>query len=189
MRALVRSGSEHKLPSGCTPITGNALDHATFIAQVNPSDTFVQLIGVAHPGPSKAEQFRKIDLVSVRESVIAAKVSHIQHFVYVSVAQPAPIMIEYQSVRREGEKLIRDSGLNATFVRPWYVLGPGHYWAYGLKPLYWLAEKIPAAREQAQRLGLVTIKEMVQSLVSAVENPPRDVRILDVNSIRRVASQ
>ncbi|HEX8243550.1 MAG TPA: hypothetical protein VF541_08645, partial [Longimicrobium sp.] len=73
----------------------------------------------------------------------------------------------------------------ATFIRPWYVLGPGHRWAYALKPVYWLLERIPATREQARRLGLVTLDDMVAALVHAVENPPASgLRVVEVPEIR-----
>src|SRR5207237_8658267 len=51
VRALVREGSEKKLPAGAIAVRGNALDVSTFAHQVAPSDTFVQLVGVAHPSP------------------------------------------------------------------------------------------------------------------------------------------
>ena len=95
---------------------------------------FVQLIGVPHPSPAKAKEFREIDLVSVRESVAAATVARVAHFVYLSVAQPAPIMQTYVDVRAEGERLAASSGMRATFVRPWYVLGPNHRWPYAILP-------------------------------------------------------
>jgi uncharacterized protein YbjT (DUF2867 family) len=183
VRALVRERSESKLLTGCIPIIGNALDATTFDSQVKPADTFVQLVGVSHPGPGKSEQFKQIDLVSITQSVAAATRNNVNHFVYLSVAQPAPVMKEYVAVRAEGERLVRESGMNATFVRPWYVLGPGHYWAYALKPLYWIAEKIPSKREQAKRMGLVTIEQMVQTLVAAVENPASGVRVVEVPEI------
>src|SRR5690348_18298161 len=66
IRALVRQGSENKLPAGCEIVIGNALEKESFAAKVQPSDTFVQLVGVAHPSPSKGEQFRAIDLASAR---------------------------------------------------------------------------------------------------------------------------
>jgi hypothetical protein len=50
--------------------------------------------------------------------------------------------------------------------------------------MYWLMEKIPATRESAQRLGLVTIEQMVGALVRSVENPAQGVRILSVQEIR-----
>ena len=95
VRALVRAGSEKKLPVGCQPILGNALDGSSYAGQIKPADTFVQLVGVAHPSPAKAAEFRQIDLASGRSAVEAARAAAVQHFVYISVAQPAPVMKDY----------------------------------------------------------------------------------------------
>jgi uncharacterized protein YbjT (DUF2867 family) len=189
VRALVRLGSENGLPRGCEPVIGNALDASSFAEQVQPSDTFVQLVGVPHPSPAKAAEFQSIDLASARASVSAAAGAGVKHFVYVSVAQPSPVMKAYQAARAEGEKMIRESGLAATILRPWYVLGPGHRWPYALVPMYWLFGRIPATRETAQRLGLVTLEEMVAALVGSVESPADGIRILDVPSIRDTGSR
>ena len=93
-------------------------------------------------------------------------------------------MRAYQQVRAEGEAMLRAAGLDATVLRPWYVLGPGHRWPYLLLPLYALLERIPATREQARRLGLVTLDDMVAALVQAVEDPPETVRVVEVPGIR-----
>jgi uncharacterized protein YbjT (DUF2867 family) len=140
---------------------------------------------VSHPSPSKGAEFRSIDLQSIRQAVPAAAQSGIRHFVYLSVARPAPIMREYQSVRAEGENLITQTGLNATFIRPWYVLGPGRRWPLALVPLYALARLLPPTREGALRLALVTRDQMVRSLVWAVENPADGIRLLEPQDIRR----
>jgi uncharacterized protein YbjT (DUF2867 family) len=187
VRALARRGSEAKLPEACTIITGDPLDKASFTDHVRPADTFIHLVGVAHPSPAKAKEFRSIDLQSARESVAAAKEAGIEHFIYVSVAQPAPIMKAYIEARAEGEELIRASGLRATILRPWYVLGPGRQWPRILAPVYWALRKIPSKRETAERLGLITYKEMTRALLSAVENPPDGIRILAVPEIKAAA--
>lgn len=184
VRALVRPGSEKKLPAGCTPIVGDALDPATYRANIAPADTFVQLVGVAHPSPAKAAEFRNIDRPAGLGAVNAAKSLRIRHFVYLSVAHPAPMMDAYIAVRCECEAAIASAGLNATILRPWYVLGPGHRWPYLLAPFYKIAECVPATREGALRLGLVTLEQMIHALVSAVENPPIGNRILGVPEIR-----
>jgi len=185
VRALAREESEQKLPAGCTPIIGNALDKNSYLNQIQPAETFVHLVGVSHPNPSKAEQFRTIDLASVQNSVPAAVAAGIKHFVYVSVAHPAPVMKAYWQTRAECEAIILASGLNATILRPWYVLGPGHRWPYVLAPMYWLFERLPATRETAQRCGLVTLTQMINALVNAVENPMQGIRILEVTQIRQ----
>jgi uncharacterized protein YbjT (DUF2867 family) len=185
LRALVREGSRSKLPEGCTALTGNPLDRSSFAHLVAPSDTFVQLVGVPRPSPAKARQFREIDLESIRASVHAAVEAGIEHFVYVSVAQPAPVMKAYIEVRAEGERLIREAGLTATVLRPWYVLGPGHRWPYLLLPVYWLLERLPATAGSARRLGLVTIGQMIDALIAAVEAPPaRGVKTVGVQEIK-----
>ena len=184
VRALVRSSSTANLPAGCALVVGDALDAASYSAAVPPAETFVHLVGVPHPSPAKAEQFRSVDLASVRAACAAAVAGGIRHFVYVSVAHPAPMMKAYIAARSEGEELIRTSGLSATILRPWYVLGPGHRWPVILQPFYWLAEQFPRTRESARRLGLVTIDQMLAALVRAVENPPDGVRIIEVPQIR-----
>ena len=185
VRALARPGSESKVAAGCEVVHGDALHAETYAARVAPADTLVHLIGVAHPNPRKAAEFREIDLKSCQEAVRAALEAGVRHFVYLSVARPAPIMQEYQEVRAEGERLIRESGMMATFIRPWYVLGPGRRWPLLLVPMYALARLVPATREGAERLGLVTVEQMTQTLAWAVENPPEQIRILEAPQIRR----
>jgi uncharacterized protein YbjT (DUF2867 family) len=186
IRALVRPGSERKLPNGCSAVVGDALKAESYAAQVPPADTFVQLVGTPSPNPRKAHLFREVDLASGVAGVAAAKTAGVEHFVYVSVAQPAPIMKDYVQARAECEKAIRASGLNATILRPWYVLGPGHRWPYLLLPLYGLASLFPGARQSARRMGLVTLRQMITALVWAVENPCLGVRLFDVGAIRQV---
>jgi uncharacterized protein YbjT (DUF2867 family) len=186
VRALVRPGSEGKLPAGASAVTGDALRAETFVAAVAPATTFVQLVGVSHPSPAKAAEFRSVDLASLRASAEAAVQAGIEHFVYLSVAQPAPaIMRAYAAARAEGEAIVRSTGMKATFLRPWYVLGPGHRWPYLLVPAYFIFERLPGTREAARRIGLVTLPQMVAALVRAVENPPEGVRIVEVPDIRR----
>jgi len=184
VRALVRPSSEGKAPAGCEIIIGDPRDAATFESSVRGSDTFVQLVGVTHPNPAKAAEFRAIDLGSALAGLAAAKNAGASHFVYVSVAHPAPVMKFYIAVRTEAEQKIRESGINATFLRPWYVLGPGRRWPYLLVPMYWLFGIIPATRESAQRLGLVTREQMIAALAWSVENPADGVRVLEVPAIR-----
>jgi uncharacterized protein YbjT (DUF2867 family) len=182
VRALVRPASAGRVPEGAEAVDGDAL--GDFAASIPPADTLVHLVGTPHPGPHKARQFRTIDLVSIRASVAAAKRAAVRHLVYVSVAHPAPAMHAYIAVREEGEALIAASGLSATILRPWYVLGPGHRWPGVMLPAYWLMERLPWTRDSALRLGLVGLSQMVAALVSAVENPVEGVRFAGVPEIR-----
>ncbi len=189
VRALARPGSESRVVPGCELVHGDALRAESYAANIAPADTFVHLVGVAHPSPRKAKEFRDIDLPSCREAVQAAKQAGVRHFVYLSVARPAPMMLEFQAVRAEGERMILESGIPASFVRPWYVLGPGRRWPMVLKPLYALARAYPPTREGATRLALVTLEQMTQTLVWAVENPAERLQIFEPPQIKEGWSQ
>jgi uncharacterized protein YbjT (DUF2867 family) len=185
VHALVRTGSEGKLPAGAHAVIGDALAGDSFAAAIPAGATVVHLVGTPHPGPSKAAEFVRVDLASIRATVAAATRARAAHLVYVSVAQPAPVMHAYVAARAQGEAAVAAAGLAATVVRPWYVLGPGHYWPYALVPLYALARLVPAWRGQAVRLGLVTLGQMVTALVASVEERPAGgITIVDVPGIR-----
>jgi uncharacterized protein YbjT (DUF2867 family) len=187
VRVLARQESVARVPAGATPVIGDALVDESVASALRTGDTLIHLVGTPHPTPSKADQFEKVDLISIRASVNAARQVGIEHLVYVSVAHPAPIMQAYLWVRTLGETMIREAGLTATILRPWYVLGPGRQWPKLILPLYKIAEWFPGTQATAERLGLVTIEQFMTAMISAVENPPvrGQRRIVDVPAIKR----
>jgi uncharacterized protein YbjT (DUF2867 family) len=189
VRVLTRPQSVSRVAAGAETVVGDALDASSYASTLTRDDTLVHLVGTPHPTPAKAAEFRRVDLPSIRAAVSAAQSASVAHLVYVSVAHPAPLMHDYIDVRREGEAAIASAGLTATVLRPWYVLGPGHRWPVILIPLYAICEAVPSTRATARRLGLVTIAQMVQSLVYAVEHPPAKgtTRVVEVPEIKRGA--
>jgi len=185
VRALTREASTGSLPGGSVIIKGNALDPAGWMGQVAPADTFVHLVGTPHPNPAKAAQFQAVDLASIRAAVQAATSASVRHFVYVSVAHPAPVMLAFIEVRKQGEVIIKASGIGATILRPWYILGPGHRWAHLLQPLYAMARLIPSMRASAERLALLPRQAVIDTLVRSVESPPDGVRVIEAREIQR----
>jgi uncharacterized protein YbjT (DUF2867 family) len=186
VHALARPGSEARLASRAVRVTGNALDAASFVAAIPEQATVVHLVGTPHPNPSKAAEFQVVDLGSIRATATAAQRAGASHIVYVSVAHPAPVMHAYVAARVEGEALVAATGIPATILRPWYVLGPGHRWPMLLLPIYALLRLLPATRDAAERLGLVTQAQMTAALLDAVANPPVEgTRIVEVPGIRR----
>lgn len=187
IKALVRKQSAHKLPPGCEPVLGNALDSRSYLDKIPERAIFIHLVGVPHPSPRKKQEFREIDGVSVREAAIAAVQAHVRHFIYMSVSQyPSSIMKDYQQVRFMGEKLVKGTGIPCSFVRPWYVLGPGHWWPVMLLPFYWLASLFPASREIARQQGLVTIDQVIATLIYATRNAPTSPMVYTVPEIRQI---
>jgi uncharacterized protein YbjT (DUF2867 family) len=184
VRALVRPGGAPRAAAGTRPLEIDVFDVAQLAPALRGADAAVHLVGTPHPNPRKAAQFLSVDFASAQVCAQAAVAAQVGHFVYVSVAQPAPLMHAYVDARRAAEAAIVATGLTSTFVRPWYVLGPGHRWPYLLLPFYALARRLPATRAGACRLGLVTLAQMTRALAQAVENPPARTRILEVPQIR-----
>lgn len=189
IKALVRKGSENIIssrPRRDEIIIGNALDAESYKDKVDNHCIFIHLIGVAHPSPRKKEAFKQIDLVSIQEAVKAATFAGVKHFIYLSVSQyPTNIMKDFQNVRAEGERLLTASGMKASFVRPWYVLGPGHWWPIILKPFFWLSKITGFKKEAAENLDTVTIQQMIDVLLYAVKTLPAAINIYNVKDIKQ----
>jgi uncharacterized protein YbjT (DUF2867 family) len=187
VRGLVRPGREGRLPPKTEAVIGDALVASSYQEAIPPADTLIHLVGTPRPNPRKALEFESTDLGSIEAAVVAAKAAGIQHLIYVSVAQPAPVMKAYVDVRRRGEERVRAAGFpSVTLLRPWYVLGPGHLWPYLLLPVYSFARFLPGSRDTARRLGPVSLKAMTSALVAAVEEPPVGVRVVEVPEIQRL---
>jgi len=133
VRALVRNGSEGKLPSDFRTIEGNALDESTFVDKIQPPTRSSSLSASRIPAHPRVKVPRDRSCLGPRLRG-SCRTSGRPSFLYLSVAHPAPTMKDYIVVRCEGESLLKTSGLNATILRPWYVLGPGHRWPYLLVP-------------------------------------------------------
>lgn len=187
VKTLVRIGSEKKLPDGCEIIFGDALDADTYKHLITEHCTFIHLVGVSHPSPAKREQFKKIDLVSVEEAVKAASYAKTRHFIYLSVSQfPSSVMRNYQQTRKYGERLLKASGIPCTILRPWYVLGPGHWWPVILQPLFFLAKMISCWKKFIEQREFITIRQMIAALRIAVKNAPMYIMIMEIEDMKRL---
>ena len=97
-------------------------------------------------------------------------------------------MRDYIAARTEAEDAIRKARVNATMLRPWYVLGPGRRWPLAIAPVYCLLEALPGTRESARRLGLVSVEQMIATMARAVADPPSGVRVWEVPQIRSMGT-
>ena len=184
--ALVRKGSEKRLPKGVRAIIADPFDGSTFREWIPKNAIYIQLLGVPHPSPRKKTQFRDIDLKSVKTSADVAQQAAVAHFIYLSVAMtPSNIMKDYQEVRQEGEAYLRSKNLPSTFIRPWYVLGPGHLWPAFLYPAYAVAKLVPSLKQKAGAYSIVTIGQVLKTLLHVIESPPPKLRIIEVKHIKK----
>jgi hypothetical protein len=169
--ALVRPGSEDKIPPGIEINLGNIFEPEQWESRVPNNCIFIHLLGVSHPSPAKAKLFEDIDLRSVEICSEIAKQHAAVKFIYLSVCmEPAAFMKSFQSAKQRGEEIIRSKVLSSIMFRPWYVLGKNHWWPYLFFPLFWLLRILPWTSKKAKAFGFVTIKEMTHSLLFVLEN-------------------
>jgi nucleoside-diphosphate-sugar epimerase len=199
VRALARPQSRARamarFPSTVEWVEGDARDARLMARAAAGAAAFVQMAGVAHPNPRKAREFFELDLAAAEAGIEAAVAAAVPHFVYVSVSRfedgRAPAMHAYVQSRAVAEQKIRQRVANgqiaATFVRPWYVLGPGHRWPLLLVPLLWLARLVPSQRERVRRMGLVTRSAFTDAMLHAIGHPPRELHVIDVDGIRKIS--
>ena len=106
VRVLCRPSSRERVVTGAEAVDGDALSPTSIAAAAADGGTLVHLVGTPHPSPAKAAEFERVDLASIRASVAAARAAGVAHLVYMSVAQPAPVMRAYVEARRRGEEAV-----------------------------------------------------------------------------------
>ena len=184
--ALVTKGSEAKLPAGTRAIIADPFDATTFQQWIPRGAVYIQLPEASLLSSRKKQSSQQSHLRSVKASVNAAVHSGVSHFIYVRVA-----MFESgngkngQSVCREGEAYLQSKGLVCTVIRPWYVLGPGHWWPVLLLPLYGIARIVPSWKQKAEQRSLVTLSQMMDTLLKAIASPPQKLRVFEIKHIKR----
>jgi uncharacterized protein YbjT (DUF2867 family) len=188
VRALVRPASEAKLISGCRIVTADPFKTTQWQGACEGVDALVHLIGVPRPSPLKNRQFQPIDGGAFDAVLSAAQAAGVPHIVFVSVAQPLPIMRTYQKVRARAEARLKDSGIPATVLRPAYVLGPGRRWPVILMPIQFLLHLIPLTRALAIRSTFIDYRIFSRALCVAIDDPPKAFRIWEVPQIRAIGS-
>ncbi len=183
VRALARPGSESKVISGCRMVSADPFNASQWQTACEGVAALVHLIGVHHPSPLKNRQFQSVDGGAFDAALSAASATGIPHFVFVSVAQPLPIMRTYQRVRAQAESKLRASGLAATVLRPAYVLGPGRRWPLLVQPVQALMRLCPWTRDLAIRSTFIDVAVFARALTLAVETPPHDFRVWEAPQI------
>lgn len=187
INVLVRKESENKVPEGCNIVIGNALDAETFKEMIPSNAVFIHLVGVSHPSPFKKGKFKSIDLISVEQAKKAALFAKSKHFIYLSVTQfHSWIIKDYQQARKSGERILTKSGIPCTFLRPWYVLGPGHWWPIIFQPLIYLAKLNSFWKRLVEEREFISIRQMIAALTLSVKTTPMYVMVMEIADMKRL---
>ena len=135
--ALVRRpGSE---PEGTTPVVGDLtapINLADSLAKHSPECVVHLAAEIATQRDE--ERIQEVNVEGTRQLLEAAESARVKRFVFVSTVvtgeadgrllredEPLPVHTAYGRSKQEGERLVRESGIQGVVVRPGHVYGPG----------------------------------------------------------------
>ena len=184
--ALVRKGSENRLPKGVRAIIADPFDASSFQQWIPKGATFIHLLGVSHASPRKKQTFTDIDLRSVKTAADAAMAANVSHFIYLSTAMAEHgVRKNHRAIRKQGEAYVLSKHLPCTFIRPWYVVGPGRYWPLCFLPVYGLAKTVPQWKQKAKGKEFIGINPLLRTITKAIETPPQKQRVFEVSHMKK----
>lgn len=155
--ALVRRpGSE---PQGTTCVPGDLTAPAHLRASLaNLRPQAVVHLAAEIAAQRDAERIREVNVEGTRSLVEAAQAAGVKRFVFVSSVvtgeahgrvlredEPLPVETDYGRSKQEGERLVRESGMQSVVIRPGHVYGPGG----------WYAEEFVARLRQPGRFAVI----------------------------------
>jgi len=125
VHALVRPGSEHKLPPDFSGkiISGNVFDFSF----PSESDAVVHLIGILRPNFYRGDTFEKIHFQATKIVVDKAEDIGVKRFLLMSANGVKPDGTVYQLTKYMAEQYLCNSGLAWTIFRPPVLFGNPDY--------------------------------------------------------------
>jgi nucleoside-diphosphate-sugar epimerase len=156
MALVRRPGSE---PEGTRAVRGDLVDAERLRAALAEAEPECVIHLAAENGAQRnAERIREVNVEGTRRLLDACAATSRPRFVFASTVvtgdargalleedSPLPVETAYGRSKQEGERLVRESGLEASVVRISHVYGPGG----------WYAEDIVARIRQPGRFALV----------------------------------
>jgi nucleoside-diphosphate-sugar epimerase len=129
--ALVRPGSEHKLPGDSLHnenfnlVKGNLHDPFSYQDSLKQCEAVIHLVGIIREIPSKDLTFQRIHIDGTKNLVEAAVNAGVQRFVHMSALGARPTATsEYHATKWAAEELVRAGGLDYVIFRPSVIFGP-----------------------------------------------------------------
>ncbi|MCX4242937.1 NAD-dependent epimerase/dehydratase family protein [Paraliomyxa miuraensis] len=168
--SMDRQGVEHRmLDAGAGPWPAEVL---------RGCEAVVNLVGIKAPRGSN--DFGRAHVGAVEHMIEACRAAGIERVVHVSVAQADDAVGGYAETKRQGERLVEDSGLQATVLRPGLIYGPGDDALRNLVRMVRLAPLVPVPRGATGPLPAVDVRDVATAVVEALERPRTVGATIDV---------
>ncbi len=125
VRALVRPGSEDKVPQKGAPeiVPGDLSDESALDALLRGCDAVVYCVGILKEARRAGITFESLQYEGVVRTIAAAEKAGATRFVLLSANGVKVPGTPYQETKKRAEDALLDSGLDATIFRPSVIFG------------------------------------------------------------------
>jgi nucleoside-diphosphate-sugar epimerase len=160
VRALTRRDQAER--THITWIRGDLDDKAALARLAEGADAVIHVAGVVN-APDRAG-FERGNVAGTRNMLAAAEGAGVQRFVHVSsLAAREPEMSDYGWSKAEGDRLVEDSLLETSIVRPPAIYGPGDM---EMLELFKLARKGLALLPPGGRISVIEVGDLGRLLLA-----------------------
>jgi uncharacterized protein YbjT (DUF2867 family) len=144
-----------------------ALDRADSLSELcQGAEAVIHIAGLIN-GDRAA--FRRVNVEGTHALIAAARQAGVRRFVHVSsLAAREPELSAYGASKAESEKLVRESGLDWTIVRPPAVFGPGDRETL---ELFRMAKRGLVALPPKGRFSVIHVEDLCRLLLALPERP------------------
>ncbi len=173
-RALVREGSESKLPEldKVETHTGDITDVASLVGALDGCDAVIHLVGIIREFPGRGITFKKMHVTATENILGACDEQGVRRFLHMSSNGTRERgNTAYHRTKWQAEELVRASGLDWTIFRPSLIFGRGSEFVKMLTELIRRVPVVPVIGDGQYRMQPVSVAQVAESFVRALAMP------------------
>lgn len=164
--------------NGVEPFSGDVADASTLRGAADGCDAILHIAGIAEEKPPEVT-FEKVNVGGTRNIIEEAKRAGAKRFVFVSSLGADRGASDYHRSKLEAEKLVEQSGLDWTIVRPGNVYGPGDEVISLILKMIRALPAVPVIDSGDQEFQPIWHEDLAKVLASAIEHSDLNSQTLD----------
>jgi len=174
VRALVRKGSEERLPASL-PVEishGDVTEATTLTRALDGCDAVINLVGIIREFRDRKITFQRLHIEATASLLAAARQRGVQRLLQMSANGAGPESeTDYHRSKWQAEQAVRDSGLDWTIFRPSLIFGRGGEFVEMLAGLIRSLPVVPVIGDGHYRMQPVAVEQVAESMVKALKMP------------------
>ncbi len=179
VRLLSRHAKDNaKQWPGVEPFEGNVADATSIGGAAAGCDAILHIAGIVAENPPDVT-FQSVNVGGTRNMIEEAKRNHVRRFVFVSSLGADIGTSEYHQSKLDAERLVEQSALEWTIVRPGNVYGPGDEVVSLMLKMVRALPVVPVIDNGDQQFQPIWHEDLAKVLAATVERNDLNSRTLD----------